>query len=83
MAHRAQCVLRLVQCAQRTAAAVVAVEGVVRPRHGIEEFLPVAEHPAPGGQLLLLAALQLCPPQLLDLVLQRVHAAGFLRLVHL
>ena len=83
MAHTAQRVLCLPQGAERTAAAVVPVEGVVRPGHGIQKPLRIAEHAPPRRQLLLLAGLQLRPIQLLDLVLQRVHAAGFFRLVHL
>ena len=83
MSYATQRVLGLPQSAERPAAAVVAVQGIVRPGHSVQKLLRVAEHPPPRCQFLFFAGLQLRPLQLLDLVLQRVHAAGFFRLVHL
>ena len=83
MAYATQRVLGLPQGAKRSAAAVVAVQGIVRPGHRVQELLRVPEHPPPRRQLLLLAGLQLRPLQLLDLILQGVYPPGLFRLIHL
>ena len=82
MPHTAQRVVCLPQRAQR-AAVIIPVEGIVRLRRRRQKLLRVTQKPPAAVQLLLFAGPQLCPSQLLDLIAQRVHAALFLRLVHL
>ena len=50
---------------------------------GGDEFFAVAQQVSPFQELLLLAALQVGPIQVLDLKLQGVDPPGFFRLVHL
>ena len=82
MAHGAYGVLRAAQKSKRPIAAVVAVEGIVGFGDGGDEFLRVAQQVAASGKLLLLAGAQLRPLQLVDLVGQGVHPAGFFRFIH-
>ena len=83
MAHGAQCVLRLPQQIQDTAAILAAVEGIVRAGHGGNKLFGVPQQIAAALQFFLLAGLQLGPLQFVDLVLQGVHSPRFFRLVHL
>ena len=83
MAYATQRVLGLPQSAQRSAAAVVTVQGIVRPGHRVQELLRVPEHPPPRCQFLFFAGLQFCPTKLLDLILQGVYPPGLFRLIHL
>ena len=83
MPYRAYGVLRPPQHAQRTIAAVVAVEGVVCLGHGGGKLLRIAQQVPPRSQFLFLAGVELRPLQLVDLVGQGIYAARFFRFVHL
>ena len=83
MAHRAQRLLCPPQQVQHTVAVIAAIEGIVRPGHGGNKLLGIAQQIAAALQFFLLAGFQLGPLQFRDLVLQRIHPAGLLRLIHL
>lgn len=83
MPYRTYGVLRPPQHAQRTIAAVVAVEGVVCLGHGGGKLLRIAQQVPPRSQFLFLAGVELRPLQLVDLVGQGIYAARFFRFVHL